>query len=185
MRTTGNRAWLPPESAVRRIQWGVIGLAAILCGGAQAVTTQSFQVSATVAAGCSVTTGTGGVMGTLNFGTRSGVESTRVSTSFVPSSSLLLACTPGVALSMSIDGGQNYGSSVRNMVRGGGTERVPYRLYTSSSLNAASEIGVNQAVSITYSNSNNISLPLFGAAQLTGFSPAGSYTDTLTVTLSW
>ncbi|ELY3758138.1 spore coat protein U domain-containing protein [Cronobacter universalis] len=185
MRITGNRAWLPPESAERRIQWGVIGMAAILCGGAQAVTTQSFQVSATVAAGCSVTTGTGGVMGTLNFGTRSGVESTRVSTSFVPSSSLLLACTPGVALSMSIDGGQNYGSSVRNMVRGGGTERVPYRLYTSSSLNAASEIGVNQAVTIAYSNSNNISLPLFGAAQLTGFSPAGSYTDTLTVTLSW
>ncbi len=184
MRMKGNRQRLPLGSALRRILWGTAGLLAV-SGNAQAVTTQSFQVSATVAAGCSVTTGTGGVMGSLNFGTHTGVESTRVSTSFVPSSSLLLACTPGVALSMSINGGQNYGSSVRNMVRGGGTERVPYRLYTSSSLNAASEIGVNQAVSIAYSNSNNISLPLFGAAQLTGFSPAGSYTDTLTVTLSW
>ncbi len=185
MRMKGNRPRLPQGSAVRRILWGTAGLLTVCCNNVLAVTTQSFQVSATIAAGCSVTTGTGGVMGSLNFGTHTGVESSRVSTSFVPSSSLLLACTPGVALSMSINGGQNYGSSVRNMVRGGGTERVPYRLYTSSSLNAASEIGVNQAVSITYSNSNNISLPLFGAAQLTGFSPAGSYTDTLTVTLSW
>ncbi|ALB63139.1 fimbrial protein [Cronobacter condimenti 1330] len=168
-----------------RIQWSAMGLLAVLCGGAQAVTTQSFQVSATITAGCSVVTGSGGTFGTLDFGTRSGAESTRVSTSFVPSSSLLIACTPGVALSMAIDGGQNYGASVRNMVRGGGTDRVPYRLYTSSSLNAASEIGVNQAVSIASVNSNNISLPIFGAAQLTGFSPAGTYTDRLTVTLSW
>lgn len=185
MRMTGDRARLPLGSAVRRIQWSAVGVFLALSGAAQAITTQSFQVSATVAAGYSVTTGTGGTLGTLNFGTRSGVDSARVSASFVPSSSLLLACTPGVALSMSIDGGQNYGSSVRNLVRGDGTERVPYRLYTSSSLNAASEIGVNQAVSIAYSNSNNISLPIFGAAQLTGFSPAGAYTDRLTVTLSW
>jgi spore coat protein U-like protein len=102
----------------------------------------------------------------------------------VPNSGLTLACTPGVALSMSIDGGQNY-STVRNMARSGGTERVPYRLYSASSLSAASEIGVNQAVTVTYSNSNNITLPIFGAAQLTGFSPAGSYSDRLTVTLSW
>ena len=34
-------------------------------------------------------------------------------------------------------------------------------------------------------NSNNIALPLFGVALLTGFSPAGTYTDQLTVTLSW
>nr|WP_318381287.1 spore coat U domain-containing protein [uncultured Enterobacter sp.] len=148
------------------------------------VTQQSFTVGATIAAGCSVTSGSGGVLGSLNFGTHTGVENGRVTTSFVPNSSLSLACTPGVALTMYIDGGQHY-ASTRNMQRSGGTQLVPYRLYSNSSLAANTEIGVNQPVSVTYSNSNNIALTLFGAAQLTGFSPAGSYTDQLTVTLSW
>ncbi|WP_318377357.1 spore coat protein U domain-containing protein, partial [Enterobacter sp.] len=67
----------------------------------------------------------------------------------------------------------------------GGTEVVPYRLYSSSTLAANTEIAQNQSVSVTYSNSNNIALSLFGAAQLTGFSPAGTYSDQLTVTLTW
>lgn len=145
---------------------------------------QSFKVSATIVPGCAVATGSGGLLGTLDFGTHNGVESAPVSTSFVPNGALSIACTPGVALSMSINGGQNY-SSVRRMKRSGGTELVPYRLYSSSSLAANSEIGVNQAIPVTYTNSNNIALPLFGVALLTGFSPAGTYTDQLTVTLSW
>lgn len=149
-----------------------------------AVTSQSFRVSATIVPGCAVTTGSGGLFGTLDFGTHTGVESAPVSTSFVPNGALSIACTPGVALSMSINGGQNY-SSVRQMKRAGGTNLVGYRLYSSSSLAANSEIGVNQAIPVTYTNSNNIALPLFGVALLTGFSPAGTYSDQLTVTLSW
>ncbi|WMY76159.1 spore coat U domain-containing protein [Buttiauxella selenatireducens] len=149
-----------------------------------AVTQQSFQVGATITPGCSVASGSGSNFGSLNFGTHSGVESGITSNAFIPNTSLALACTPGVALSMSIDGGKNY-TSVRNMVRTGSSEKVPYRLYTSGALTANTEILVNQAVAITYSNSNSISLPIFGAAQLTGFSPAGAYTDQLTVTLSW
>ncbi|MCS2154806.1 spore coat U domain-containing protein [Scandinavium goeteborgense] len=148
------------------------------------VSTQSFKVNATITPGCSVATGSGGAMGSLNFGSYSGVKSGQVSTQFVPNASFTLACTPGVALSMSINGGQNY-TTVRNMQRSGGTERVPYRLYTSSSLAANSEIGVNQNVSVAYTNGDSIALTLYGAAQLTGFSPAGNYTDQLTVTLSW
>ena len=149
-----------------------------------AITTQSFKVSATITPGCSIVTGSGGVLGTLNFGSYSGVQSGSVNAQFAPNASLSLACTPGVALSMSIDGGQNY-SSVRRMQRTGGTDKVPYRLYSNSALTPATEIGVNQAVSIAYSNSNNIALPIYGTAQLTGFSPAGNYSDQLTVTLSW
>jgi len=148
------------------------------------VTTQSFKVSATITPGCSMAMGTGGAMGTLNFGSYSGVKSGQVSTQFVPSASLTLACTPGVALSMTIDGGKNY-TTMRNMQRSGGTDKVPYRLYSSSSLAANTEILVNQPVSVTYSNGDNIALTLYGAAQLTGFSPAGTYSDQLTVTLSW
>ncbi|HHA2024482.1 TPA: spore coat U domain-containing protein [Enterobacter ludwigii] len=156
----------------------------MLVPAAGAVTSQSFKVSATIVPGCAVSTGSGGVFGTLDFGTHNGVESAPVSTSFVPNGASSIACTPGVALSMSINGGQNY-SSVRRMKRSGGTEVVGYRLYSSSSLAANSEIGVNQAIPVTYTNSNNIALSLFGVALLTGFSPAGTYSDQLTVTLSW
>lgn len=53
-------------------------ISALLCvTPAAAVTTQSFQVSATITPGCSVTAGTGGVLGTLNFGTHTGVEKIR------------------------------------------------------------------------------------------------------------
>ncbi len=162
----------------------VLSMLLLAAGNGHAVTTQSFQVSATITPGCSVAAGSGGLLGTLNFGTHNGVERGAVNTSFVPNGALSIACTPGVALSMSIDGGQHY-TSVRNMQRAGGTNQVPYRLYSSSSLAANSEIGVNQAVSVAYTNSNNIALPLFGVALLTGFSPAGNYSDQLTVTLSW
>ncbi|HGU9821527.1 TPA: spore coat U domain-containing protein [Enterobacter cancerogenus] len=160
----------------------LVGVLAVPSAGA--VTSQSFRVSATIVPGCSVTTGTGGVLGRLDFGTHTGVERAPVNTSFVPNGALSIACTPGVVLSMSINGGQNY-ASVRRMTRSGGTDVVAYRLYSSSSLAANSEIGVNQAIPVTYTNSNNIALPLFGVALLTGFSPAGTYSDQLTVTLSW
>ncbi|MEW7314624.1 spore coat U domain-containing protein [Buttiauxella gaviniae] len=159
--------------------WGV--LVALPAG---AVTQQSFQVGATITPGCSVASGSGGNFGSLNFGSHSGVENTVVSNAFIPNTSLALACTPGVALNMTVDGGKHYASG-RKMVRNGGSDAVPYRLYTSGALTANTEIMVNQAVAITYSNSNNITLPIYGAAQLTGFSPAGTYTDQLTVTLSW
>jgi spore coat protein U-like protein len=166
----------------------LFGLVVLLSMGfpvqALTVSSQSFKVNATITPGCSVATGTGGAMGSLNFGSYSGVKSGQVSAQFVPNASFTLACTPGVALSMSINAGQNY-TTVRNMQRSGGTERVPYRLYTSSSLAANSEIGVNQNVSVAYTNGDSIALTLYGAAQLTGFSPAGNYTDQLTVTLSW
>ncbi|HIE5387337.1 TPA: Csu type fimbrial protein [Enterobacter cancerogenus] len=162
----------------------LLAAAIVMMPPAGAVTSQSFKVSATIVPGCSVTAGTGGVLGTLNFGTHTGVESAPVSTSFVPNGALSIACTPGVALSMSIDGGKYY-SSVRRMQIAGGTSVVGYRLYSNSSLAANSEIGVNQPVAVTYTNSNNIALPLFGVALLTGFSPAGTYSDQLTVTLSW
>lgn len=161
-----------------------LAVLAALTSPVYAVTTQSFQLSATITPGCSVSTGSGAALGNLDFGSYSGVENRQVSSQFVPNTALTLACTPGVALSMTVDGGRNYGT-VRNMQRAGGTQRVGYRLYSTSSLAANSEIGVNQPVSVTYSNSNNIALPLFGVAFLTGFSPAGNYSDQLTVTLSW
>ena len=170
--------------ACRRYVCGLLWLVAGACGAALTVSSQSFKVSARIVPGCEFTAGNQGRLGSLNFGSASGVASGSVSAAFVPEQLLSLACTPGVSLRMRIDGGLHY-SSGRYMQREGGTERVPYRLYTSGSMAAGSEIGVNSDVSIAVNSGNNIALPLYGAAQLTGLSPAGIYSDQLIVTLSW
>lgn len=146
--------------------------------------TQTFQVNATVVNGCLVSGSNTGVFGSLDFGTQPGVGSRSVSASYVQSSTINLACTPGTTLNMSINGGGNYGTS-RNLKIANNSDLVAYTLYTSATHSAASAIPVNQNVALTYSNANNITLPLYGLLQLSGVNRAGTYSDTLTVTLSW
>lgn len=171
-------------AAPRRAACGLLWLAALACDAALTVDKQTFKVNARIAAGCELTAGSQGRLGSLDFGTASGVSSGQVTAAFIPEQMLSLACTPGVTLRMQINGGQHRDGG-RNMQRDGGSERVPYRLYTSSAMGAGNEIGIDTDVSIVVKNGNNIALPLYGAAQLTGLSPAGTYSDQLTVTLSW
>lgn len=157
---------------------------ALLIGSVSAwgVTSTTFQVSASVVAGCVVSGTNTGVFGTLNFGTQSGVATSSVSASYVQSTTITLACTPGTAVSMSIDGGSNY-ATTRNLKISGNTNTVPYYLYSNATHTTA--IPVNSAVALSYSNANNITLPIYGLLTLPGPTRAGTYTDTLTVTLSW
>lgn len=159
-------------------------LALIACSNAQALPTQTFQVSAAIVAGCVISGSNTSAFGALNFGTRSGVETASVSASFVQSSTLNIACTPGTTLNMSINGGSNY-TTTRNLKLANVSSTVAYRLFTNATHSAASEIPVNQNVALSYSNANNITLPIYGLLQLRGARRAGSYSDTLTVTLSW
>lgn len=167
-----------------RAACGLLWLTALVCDAALTVSTHSFKVNATVTPGCEMTAGSQGRLGSLDFGSASGVDAGLVTSAFVSEQLLSLACTPGVSLRMRIDGGQNY-SGGRHMRRQSGSEMIAYRLFTSSAMGADSEIGVDSDVSIAVNSSNNIVLPLYGAAQLTGLSPAGTYSDQLTVTLSW
>lgn len=162
----------------------IAGGLALLIGSVNAwgLPTATFQVSASVVAGCVVSGSNPGVFGTLDFGTQSGVASSSVSTSFVQSSTINLACTPGTTVSMSIDGGSNY-TTTRNLKLASFTNTVAYSLYSNAS--HASAIGVNSPITLNYSNANNITLPIYGVLQLPGPTRAGVYTDTLTVTLSW
>lgn len=162
-------------------------LCAIVCSvsfSARALPTQTFQVSATIVNGCVVSGTNTGVFGALDFGTQPGVGTRAVSASYVQSSSINLACTPGTTLNMSINGGSNYGTT-RNLKVANNTDLVAYTLYTNASHSAASAIPVNQNVALSFSQANNITLPIYGLLQLSGVKRAGTYSDTLTVTLSW
>ncbi len=142
----------------------------------------TFQVTASIVAGCVISGTNTGVFGTLDFGTQSGVATSTVNASFVQSTSINLACTPGTTLSMSINQGSNF-TTTRNLKLPNFTNTVPYTLFSNASRTTV--IPVNQAVSLSYSNANNITLPIYGQLQLPGTARAGVYTDTLTVTLSW
>ncbi|MGX9374141.1 Csu type fimbrial protein [Pantoea ananatis] len=160
------------------------GLLLWVSGNGWGITTSSttFQVSASIVAGCVVSGTNAGIFGTLNFGTQSGLATNSVSASYVQSSTINLACTPGTTLSMTINGGSNY-TSTRNLKLANNTNTVPYYLYSNAA--RTTPIPVNTAVPLSYSNANNITLPIYGSLQLPGPTRAGVYSDTLSVTLTW
>ncbi|WP_347901091.1 spore coat U domain-containing protein [Pseudomonas purpurea] len=157
---------------------------ALLCAASlpmplAAVTSQSFQVSATIAAGCLVVGGVSNY-GNLAFGTASALSTSTVQVALT--SGVQLQCTPGVTLSMTVDGGQ-YNSSGRHMQLNSGSARVAYQLFRDAAYSQA--LGISQSVSVAYTDANNISLPIYGQVQLPGNVPGGTYSDVLQVQLSW
>ena len=144
-----------------------------------AVTSQSFQVSATITPGCLVASG-GSNYGSLAFGSYSALATSTASVALA--NSVVLQCTPGVALSMTVDGGL-YNSGGRRMQLNSGTAKVAYQLFRDAALSQS--LGISQSVSVAYANANNISLPIYGRVQLPGNTPGGTYSDTLQVQLTW
>ncbi len=143
-----------------------------------AATTSIFQVNATVSSGCLVVGG-GSHYGTLNFGSWSAL-STSTASAALPGNGVTLQCTPGVTLNMKVDGGQNSGAS-RNLKAG--SALVAYQLFRDAGYSQS--LGIGQTVTVAYSDSTNISLPIYGRLSLPGNVPAGSYSDVLQVELSW
>ncbi|MBT2374559.1 spore coat protein U domain-containing protein [Pseudomonas fluorescens] len=144
-----------------------------------AVTSQTFQVSATITPGCLVVGG-GSNYGSLTFGTYSALSTSTVSVAL--SGGVTLQCTPGVTLNMSVDGGL-HNSSGRHMQLNSGGALVAYQLFQDAALSQS--LGVSQSVSVAYSNANTITLPIYGRVQLPGNQPGGTYSDVLQVQLSW
>lgn len=158
---------------------GLLGLGLAL--PLSAATTSTFQVSATITAGCLVV---GGVTqyGVLDYGVSSALSTAALSTS-LGGTTVTFQCTPGVALSMSLDGGQNSAAGTRNLKRSGGAQLLAYQLFRDAALTQGLGIGAN--VTVSYSDPTAIKLPIYGRAQLTGTVPAGTYTDSVQVTVTW
>ncbi|MFK8328820.1 spore coat U domain-containing protein [Pseudomonas sp. BJa5] len=146
-----------------------------------AATTSTFQVSATVTAGCLVVGGVS-TWGTLDFGSHSALSTGNVSTA-LGGTTVTLQCTPGVSLSMRLNGGQNSAAGLRNLKRGSGTALVAYQLFADAGLSQV--LGIDQNVAVAYGDATAIKLPVYARAQLTGNLPAGSYTDVVQVVVSF
>ncbi|HWD33029.1 spore coat U domain-containing protein [Pseudomonas caricapapayae] len=161
------------------------GLLAVLAWTApaplSAALSSTFQVSAQVVAGCLVVGGVSNY-GNLDFGSYSALASGPVGTS-LSGASVTLQCTPGVTLSMRIGAGQNTSSGSRNLKRSTGSQLVAYQLFRDAGFSQS--LGIDQTVTVTYSDANSIKLPVYARAQLTGSVPAGNYTDVVQVVLTW
>lgn len=178
---------------------GLLGRAGALClmliglligfpGHSHAELSTSFQVSATIVEGCEINqtlpanNQAVGSIGTLDFGNYPSLTTGPVSAALVQDMGFRISCTPSVALSMSLDAGENV-ATARRLRLSGGTDHIPYALYADPGF--AQELAINQPHSISFSGNGAIILPIYGRLTLSGNSAPGTYEDMVRVTLVW
>lgn len=149
-------------------------------------TTHTLTVSAQIVTGCSVINGSGGTLnlGMLNFGTWPAVATGPVGAAQVSGSGVQIQCTPGLNLSMTVDGGLHptAGNSQRNLL-GPNATSIAYQLYADAG--HTRPIGIGEALAVPVSG-GTVTLPIYGGLTLPGPTvPPGTYTDTVQVTLSY
>ncbi|KQM78378.1 spore coat U domain-containing protein [Xylophilus sp. Leaf220] len=164
-----------------------LALALQAAAAVQVPTTATFAVGATIAPGCQVASNPAQVtdlrIGRLDFGLHSALQTGNVS---VPLSSTanqsLVQCTPGTTMQVTVDAGQNASGLQRRLHNGSGVF-LPYALFMTTGGNQplvpGSPLGLALGASPT-------ALPVMGMVTLPGTGAvAGTYTDTVRVTLSW
>ena len=157
---------------------------------AHAETTAEFTVSAAIAAGCLIdgfgSIGNAGLLGSLDFGQDSALSTATRNASFLAAQTLRLRCTPGVNLTMAIDGGSHAASGSRNLQLGANNAlRLAYSLCADAACSQPLAISSGRIIPVSGTNSNDVKLPIYGRLTLPGQANAGTYTDMLTVTLTW
>lgn len=154
-----------------------------------ATATTSFTVSATVTNGCafgnSLSTSVS-TLGTINFGSFASVPTNVDVVSASGAGSVVVTCTPGATVTIAMDYGLHGGSvTQRYMTNSGATATLAYQLYQDSAHTKVWGTGA-QAMTVSSFPATTQTYPVY--ARLLSFttSPtAGTYTDTVTVTLTY
>lgn len=165
------------------------GLAPALAMAATPIpTTASFAMNADVQSGCLVVGNpaqlSGVSFGTLDFGTHSAAGSGTVTASLSASAGTMaqIQCTPGAAVTVTMDGGLHPQGSQRRL-KMGANSYLPYALYISSGMTTAFQPGVGVSVD---TSAGTITLPVYGVATMPSVGlPGGQYTDTVQVVFAW
>lgn len=122
-----------------------------------------------------------GTLGSIAFPDQSGIFGDIDGEVVGPNGALSVLCSPGVAPVLTIGAGQHDGSTRRNL-RANGRD-VAYRLF--SDAQRTTEIGIGGVINLA-SAATATSVPIFARVNSGGqVLAAGTYTDTVTVTLSW
>ncbi|WP_420994512.1 spore coat protein U domain-containing protein [Cupriavidus sp. 30B13] len=148
--------------------------------------------------GCAIDAGTGstGVLanfGTLDFGAQPGGFTGKVTAQAVGggAAATQMTCSPDVtALQVTLDAGQNggkgAGEGIGSRALANGTNYVPYEVYSDAAHAHPYVAGTAHAVPVPAPGAT-FSLPIHGVVHKTSTSAlaAGTYLDTLNVTLAW
>lgn len=153
---------------------------------AQAQVTQSsgeLEVRLLVNASCDISGSTSGGLGNavLDFGTATLLQDAiDADTASSGNQALEVLCNPGVAYTLTFDSGENASQIAdRAMKRAGGTELVPYQIYSDAARTTVLETltgtgtGTPQAVVV------------YGRVPAQTAPPPGSYRDVVTITVAF
>jgi len=164
---------------MRKIALAVASLAAVVATPALAATaTNTMPVSVNVINSCTV------AATPMAFGAPTAIGGANVNST----STISLVCTNGASYDVALDNGTHAQSSQRYMSNGAATPvTIPYNIYTDSArtLPWGATSGTN-TVSGTAGLSGAVSLTAYGQIPSSAASVgAGSYTDTVTVTVTF
>ncbi|AZC24262.1 Sigma-fimbriae uncharacterized subunit [Pseudomonas sessilinigenes] len=144
-----------------------------------------------IGAGCTIINGSvnGGVnqWGTLDFGSHADLTNVVDAQTVGANGNIQIKCSTGLTPRLTVDAGL-YASGAQRFMRSTTTaaSTIAYALYSDSA--RSSPIQVNMPVNIVTSGAA-IDIPLYGRVAPTGQSTttpaAGTYTDTLLVTVAW
>ncbi len=165
-------------TASRLAAFALLGLGPLQAGHA-ATATSSFQVSATVVSACTVSATT------LNFG--SSIDPTSASLPLDASASMTVFCTSTTPYSVALNAGVNAGGASNFTARAikNGSHTMGYQLYTDAPRTTVWGDGSASSVVPGVGIGSNQTLTIYGRLPaLTGAVP-GTYTDTVTVTVTY
>lgn len=145
------------------------------CSGTQTSSKFPFTVSATVIPKCTVTASP------LNFGGSVGLLTSAVNAT----TTLGVQCSNGTPYNVGLDGGQNSGGNInaRKMVLG--ARSIAYQLYQNAARSTVwgNTVGTNTVAGT--GNGNSQSLTVYGQVPAQTTPPAGTYNDTVMVTVTY
>lgn len=162
----------------------IAGASAMIGGKASAETQRAFQVSAAIVNGCVVAANGASQLGRIDFGTVAGTARGTLDAAMMSGSTngIDIECTPNMDVTVAADMGQNASGGVRRMGLSGGGGFVAYQLFVDGSSTA----WTTQALAMRFAaGATKRRLAIVGRAQLSGSMAAGSYVDTVRVTIAW
>ncbi|WP_419807549.1 spore coat U domain-containing protein [Sphingomonas sp.] len=160
-------------------------LAAVLVLGAAtpaaAETGKSIDVTAQIVAGCLVAADTGGRWGTIDLGTVAGVAGTGATATLISTAGAGIAveCTPGMSATLAADNGDHPAAGDRFLQRAGSAGTIRYQLFADGA-----SIPWSVPLPLAFVGGRR-AIPIRAVATLSGPTAAGTYTDTVRVTLTW
>jgi len=146
-------------------------------GSASAATdTDTFDVTATVIAACQISA-TDHDFGTYDALSPSPLDST---------STITVTCTSGAAYSISMNAGTTVGGAISARLMTDGANVLDYNLYTNSGYGTVWGDGTGGSSAVAGTGSGSVqNLTVYGRMPAGQGEPAGSYSDTVTATITY